>query len=96
MVKMTTKIGFLERKMSEHDWKEADMHLTIIDGEISQAQLEDLKNGLGMPCGITKVDDEVLFTDFITATLIAAGWDASTKYHKFSDGKIDLNISVKF
>ncbi|TSC51813.1 MAG: hypothetical protein LiPW41_760 [Parcubacteria group bacterium LiPW_41] len=96
MVKIVTKIGFLERRMTERDWTAAQIDLAIIDGEIGQAPLEDLKNGLEVPCGVVKVDDAVIYTDFIVATLAAAGWNASGKYRKFSDGKIDLNVFVTF
>jgi len=96
MVNVVTKLGLLERRMTQVDQKLAQTDLFLINQEIDQASLEDLKKGLEIPCGIVKVDDAILYTDFIATTLTAAGWNASVKYTKFSDGKIDLNVFVTF
>lgn len=96
MIKLTTKIGFLEGKITERDYGLAKIYLFIIDSEICQTTLEVLKKGLQINCGVVRVDNAVLYTDFIITTLAAAGWNASVKYTKISDDKIDLTVFLSF
>lgn len=96
MVKMVTKIGLLGRRMSKNDWTAAHTDLTIINDGIDRASLESLKNGLEIHCDDIMLDDVVLYIDFITTTLSAAGWNASITYQsKFTGGRIHLNVCVK-
>jgi hypothetical protein len=94
---MITKVGFLERRMTENDWTAAHTDLTIINDQIGRASLESLKNGLEIHCDNVMLDDVVLYTDFIAATLSAAGWNASiTDRSKFTGGRTHLIVCVKF